>query len=294
MDWQARLNRALDRIEAGIEGELSWAEVAREANCSLFHFMRMFEVVAGVGAAEYLRRRRLSRAAGELAGGGARVIDLALRYGYETPEAFSKAFRREFGMSPTEAREPGATLRTWPRLTVSIVLKGSEAMEYRIENRPAFGITGLPLEVSVVDGRNYVEIPAFWKRLMEDGSYAALWKCALAKHGFGVMGVCAGDMDEKRESFTYLVGIESPAERAGLPPGCVDLAVGAHSWAVFPSRGPLPGAIQAVWKRIMAEWFPGAGYEHADAPDLEVYSAGDASSADYYSEIWIPVVKAGD
>lgn len=108
------------------------------------------------------------------------------------------------------------------------------------------------------------------------------------------MGICVNDFDEKTNMFTYLVGIERPADAAArktLPKGCVDVAVPAGTWAVFSSRGPLPGAIQDVWKRVYTEWFPASGYEHADSPDLEVYSMGDTRAADYYCEVWLPVRK---
>jgi AraC family transcriptional regulator len=292
MDWQTRINRAIDYIEARLEGEVSWAAAAAEANCSTFHFLRMFEVVAGIGPGEYLRRRRLTRAALELAAGEARIIDVALRWGYDSPEAFGKAFRREFGMSPSEARRPGTRLKTWPRLSVSLVLKGSEAMEYRIENKEAFGITGLAIRVSGANGENLVEIPKFWQRANSGGQVAALAKAMPKASRLEVMGVCATD-DPASETITYLIAIETPADRSGLPEGCVDLGVPASTWAVFPSRGPMPAAIQEVWRRIMTEWLPGSGYEHAEGPDLEVYPEGDTMSAGYYCEVWMPVRKTG-
>src|SRR5215471_13817775 len=100
------------------------------ANCSLFHFMRMFEVVCGVTPGEYIRRRRLSCAALDLAATDTRVIDVAMRYGYDTPESFAKAFKRLFGLTPSEAREPGAALSLYPRLHISVVLHGGLAMQY--------------------------------------------------------------------------------------------------------------------------------------------------------------------
>lgn len=291
MDWQTRLNRALDYLESHLEGDLSWEAAAAEANCSVFHFLRMFEVVAGLGPGEYLRRRRLTRAALELAGGGPRVIDVALRWGYETPEAFAKAFRREFGMSPTEAAKPGARLKTWPRLSVSIVLEGSQAMEFRIENLEAFSLTGLQRRVGMADGENLVAVPAFWKEAHASGAVAALGRAMPPGSRFEIAGVCLPDADAASGSFSYLIAVETPGDRAGLPAGCVDLAVPAATWAIFPSRGPMPTAIQEVWRRVFAEWLPTSGYERAIGPDLEVYPEGDTSSADYRCEVWMPVRK---
>jgi len=296
MEWQARLNRAFDYIEAHLEGELRWEEAAAEALCSTFHFLRMFEVVAGVGPGEYVRSRRLSRAAQELTLGRPRVIDVALRSGYESPEAFGKAFKREFGISPSEAREPGATLKTWPRLVFSIVLKGSEAMEYRIENREGFRMVGLPLKVKMAGAAGVPEdkglIGRFWEKAMKDGSFATLLRLMPRASKLGVMGACVPEADPKSCDFTYLIAIEAPADKAGLPAGCVEVAVPASTWAIFPCLGPAGPAIQGTWPRIMGEWFPSAGYERLEAPDLEVYLSEDASKADSRSEIWVPVRKA--
>jgi AraC family transcriptional regulator len=293
MDWQARLNRALDYIEGNLEGEVGWAEAAAEANCSTYHFLRMFEVVTGVGPGEYLRRRRLSRAAQELAAGDARIIDIALRWGYDSPEAFGKAFKREFGLSPSEARSPGATLKTWPRLSVTIVLKGNEAMEFRIENREALSLTGMPLKVKMAEGEGNPSIGLFWGRAMSEGWFKALESRIVPGSKLGVMGVCVVDPDPKSEEFTYLIAIETPRDRNGLPAACVEVRAPAASWAVFPCRGPVPASIQTTAKKIFGEWLPGSGYEVTGAPELEVYSEGDVQSPDYYCEYWVPVRKAG-
>src|SRR6185312_6269651 len=129
MDWQDRMNQAIAWIELHLTEEIEWEDAAREAHCSVFHFLRMFEVITGVTAGDYVRRRRLSRAALELASGDAKIIDLALRYGYDSPDAFTKAFRKLFGCTPTEARRPGARLRSYPPITFAITLKGVHAME---------------------------------------------------------------------------------------------------------------------------------------------------------------------
>ena len=115
MDWQERMNRAIAWIECHLTEEIHWEEVAREAHCSPFHFLRMFEVITGITTGEYVRRRRLSLAAMELASGDAKVIDVALGYGYDSPDAFATAFRKMFGCTPTEARQQGIRLRSYHR-----------------------------------------------------------------------------------------------------------------------------------------------------------------------------------
>jgi AraC family transcriptional regulator len=226
-----------------------------------------------------------------LTAGDAKVIDHALRAGYDSPDAFAKAFKREFGLTPSEAREPGIRLKTWLRFTFFIVLKGEQPMNFRIENREAIKITGLPLRVSVKDGRNFKDVPAFWSRCNKDGSMEKLAKSIRNGSKLGIMGVCA-DFEEATQEFTYLIAIETPSDRSALPNGCTDMTVKAATWAIFESRGPIPTAIQDTFKRIYSEWFPTSGYEHAAGAELEIYTEGDMQSAEYCCEVWMPVKKA--
>jgi AraC family transcriptional regulator len=292
MEWQDRFNAALDYIEDNLDEKIEWRAAAAEANCSTFHFLRMFEVIAGVSPGEYVRRRRLSLAALKLASGETKVIDAALAAGYDSPDAFGRAFRREFGLSPSEARAPGTVLKTWPRLVFSVFLKGDSPMNFRIEQHEAMSFTGLALRTRQTNGINTKEIPAFWQKANADGTVEKIYDARPARSKMGRMGVCVDDYNDKTQEFTYLIAIETPADKSRLPKGCVDIKAPAGTWAIFPCRGPLPGAIQEVWRRIFHEWFPTSGYEHGPGPELEVYSEGDSQSPDYYSEVWIPVRKS--
>ncbi len=290
MDWQERMNRAIAWIEEHLTAEIEWEQAAREAHCSLFHFLRMFEVITGLTAGEYVRRRRLSLAALELASGDAKVIDVALCYGYDSPDAFAKAFRKLFGCTPTEARQPGARLRSYPPITFAITLKGVQAMDYRIETKPAYSLTGVSLRTTWRDGQSARDIPALWDRCLNDGTFDKLLALEPPGSKIGVAGV-SGEFDMKNEEFSYFIAIETPTNRAALPDGCRDIAVPAATWGVFELRGPIPETIQEMMPRIFNEWFPSSGWEHADGPELEIYSQGDVRGAEYYSEIWIPLQK---
>lgn len=291
MDWQVRLNKALDYMEEHLTSPCEWSRAAAAANCSTFHFLRMFEVILDISPGEYLRRRRLSQAAIELATSKEKVIDIALRFGYESPDAFTKAFRKLFEASPSEVQGGGVSIAHYPRITFSVVLKGTSAMNYRIETRPAFSLSGLSLRCRNDDGSNFTAIPQFWDRTMASPEYQAL--CALVPAGsaIGIAGVCT-EFAESSPEFLYTIAVETPADRSTLPANCTELQINEATWAIFPCRGPLPGSIQTTWKRIYSEWFPGSGYEQSGAHSLEVYSMGDGSSPDYYSEVWIPVRKA--
>lgn len=168
-------------------------------------------------------------------------------------------------------------------------------MEFRIENRDELALVGIPLRVNCEGGENFRAIPAFWTKINAEGLVGRLEEAMPEDTKFGVMGVCAGDFDEATKTFTYLAAVERPSgeeARVRLPSGCVELTAPAGSWAIFSARGPIPDAIQSVWKRIYSEWFPTSGYEHSGGPELEVYSRGDMSAADYYCEVWIPIRKA--
>ena len=292
MDWTQRLNAAIDYLEDTTDREPDLDQAARLANCSPFHFHRMFEVVTGMTPGEYSRRRRLSRAALDLAAGTDKVIDVALRYGYESPEAFAKAFKRLFGLTPSEAKVPGAVLASWPALRLSVVLKGEVAMKYRIVEKPAFEAGGWALRTSTVGGENNRNIPKFWQNCHADGKVQALVPLS---NPWGLLGLCA-ESDPKAEEFTYLIGVEAGTQR--LPAGTRKIPIPAATYAVFESVGAMPKAIQDVWMQAFEEWFPSSGYEHGGTPDFEVYPwfpdgdpRGNPDSPEYISEVWIPIKK---
>lgn len=287
MDWQQRMTAALDYLETCVTGDFRIEEAGRRANCSPFHFMRMFEIVTGITPAEYIRRRRLSRAAIDLASGQGRVLDIALRYGYDSPDSFSRAFKREYDCLPSEAKRPGARLHNYPPLTFTVALKGEKAMEYRIEKAGAIRMTGIGRKFNNQNGDNLKNIPLMWDELMRDGRYEALLKKSKGTK-MGVCGVCQYFVEDTGD-FTYLIAIEEPADRSGLPADCTDFEVPASTWAKFTARGTLHPNLQDTLKRIWSEWFPTSGREHAGTAEIEYYSEGDPNSADYWCEYWMPL-----
>jgi AraC family transcriptional regulator len=163
-------------------------------------------------------------------------------------------------------------------------------MNFRVESHEAMGLTGLPLRTTVEGGRQFEEIPAFWSRAMESGAFEGLIKSVPAGSRLGICGVSMG-MEDGISEFTYLIAVETPGNRSNLPEGCIDAQARAGTWAIFESRGPLPGSLQDTIRQIYTEWFPTSGYEHAGGPELEIYSQGDTTAHDYYCEVWIPVAK---
>ncbi|WFA05704.1 AraC family transcriptional regulator [Bacillus sp. HSf4] len=286
MEILNRLAESIDYIEEHLDQELRHEDIAKIAYCSKFHFQRMFYMLTGVTLAEYIRNRRLTVAAQELAASDVKVIDAALKYGYNTPESFSKAFSRLHGMSPSQAREEGRTLRAFPRLSFQIQIKGAEDMNYKIVDKESFQVIGKVLEVTVKDGQNQTLIPAFWDELNQNGFTDSLQPYA---GPLGFLGVCM-DFNDQAETFNYVIGVEKTTD--DLPKGCIVKDIPAATWAVFEAAGPVDEAVNQTWERIFSEWFPATGYELAHAPQFESYPEdGDVTSADHVTEIWIPVVK---
>lgn len=287
MNWQERMTNAISYLEGNLAGTVDLAEAARAANCSPFHFFRMFDVITGMGPAEYVRRRRLSLAAAELASDAGKVIDVAVKYGWESPDAFSRAFRKEFEVLPGAVRTGGVTLHAYPPLAFSIALKGDKAMEYRIEQGPEYRLTGISLACRSDDGSNFREIPAFWGKVMEDGRFNQLFN-RMGKN-LRVCGVCH-TCDDATGAFTYSIAIETPPSMNGMPEGCSEIVIPPSTWAKFTSRGPLFPNYQDMIKRIYSEWFPASGKEHAGTAEIEYYPCEkDANDPDYYAEYWVPL-----
>lgn len=285
MEWLNRMKDALDYMENHMTEPMNMEEIAKAACSSSFHFQRMFNFVTGVTVAEYIRKRRLTLAAQELAMSPVRVLDVSLKYGYDSPEAFAKAFRKAHGISPSAAREPGTVLKAFPRLSFTLSLKGDKEMDYRIEHKEAFRVIGRKLETTTRDGENFREIPKFWDTCNSDGSSDLLVELGGGVHD--LLGICA-DVNHEQETLSYWIAVES---EAAVPDGFSSTVIPAATWAVFTSVGPMPHAIQKVWERIFQEWFPGTRYEHSGGPEFELYLPGDPSAEDYRCEVWIPVLS---
>ena len=282
MNWLDSMNKAVEYLEDNITEKLDIEKVAKIALSSTFHFQRMYHMITGVTIAEYIRRRRLTLAAQDIIA-GEKIINVAYKYGYETPEAFTKAFGKMHGISPSAAREPGANLKAYPKLSFHISIKGDKDMNYKIVDKESFKVIGKQTRITMADGENFEQVPKFWYDCMNDGSYELI----SSKAGkLGVLGICK---DFGKDEFNYMIGVEKSKDI--LLEGYVSSTIPAATWAIFESVGALPEAIQDLTRRIFTEWLPSAGYQHDCAPELEVYPEGDLYSNDYKCEIWIPIKK---
>ncbi|MBS4174735.1 AraC family transcriptional regulator [Bacillus sp. FJAT-49736] len=286
MAWVESLQRAIDYTEEHLLDSLTIDDIARQANVSVFHFQRIFAVLTDTTVGEYIRRRRLTLAAEELSRTSEKIIDLAFKYGYDTPEAFTKAFRRQHGVSPSEVRKGLGKLQSYNRLTIQVSLKGVEPVKYSIVEKEAFEVIGIRREYSVLNNENLIEIPKLWEEVNRNGISSRL--SSLNNDSLkGVLGVCVDNSDTESRKINYWIGTAYKGERPG---DLLSMEIPASKWAVFEVHGPMPEAMQKTWEKIFTEWFPSSGYKHAGTPELEVYPDDDAYQDDYYSEIWIPVI----
>ena len=277
MEWIDRLNRAMDYVESHLE-EPDWQEAAGIACCSPYHFQRMFALLAGVSLSEYVRRRRMSRAAADLQS-GERILDVALKYGYSSPTAFNRAFQAVHGLPPSQAKKPGVGLKSYPPLRFAITVQGVEEMEYRIETRDAFRIVGVSAPLGQDMEENFRNVPQLWGRAAADGTIPRL-AALMDGQPRGLLGVCGG-----KDNSRYFIAAASSAPAAD---GLEEYTVPALTWAVFPGGGDSAEAVQRLQRRVVTEWLPTSGYEYAEGPDVEVYLNPECTRF----EVWIPVVKA--
>ena len=240
MEWLDRMNDALGYLEANLAGTADMEHAARLACCSVYHFGRMFSYIAGVPLSEYLRRRRMTLAAFDLQNGG-RVLDVALRYGYESPTAFNRAFQSVHGVSPSAAQRDGAPLKAYPRISFKITVKGEAEMDYRIIKQEAFRIVGVrePLLPDFED--SFRRVPEFWGEAAASGTIPRL--CLLMDAApKGILGVSTCMPDA--ENYYYI----AVASTRPAPEGMHEYVVPACTWAVFPGRGSMPAAMQELQK----------------------------------------------
>lgn len=286
MSWISMIQQAINYMEENLLEDITVEHISRKINISSYHFQKTFSILTGITISDYLRKRRLSLAAEDLIQSNFKIIDIALKYGYDTPEAFSKAFRRQHGLSPTDARKRKGKLHSYNRLQIQVILRGADMMKYKIVERSAFQIVGVNRIFSLQNDENLRGIPSFWEECNNNGFDEELFKINDGDIT-GVLGVCMGKTEESQgDKIEYWIATEYPGL---VPTHMKSFTIPTSKWAVFEVHGPMPDAMSKVWKKIFSEWFPSSGYEHAGLPEFEVYSEDDPSSLDLYSEIWIPI-----
>lgn len=302
MDWTESLKRAIDFIELHLLDDITAKDVAEQVNISLFYFHEGFSIMTGFSISEYIRCRRLYLSALDIISGDQKVIDIAYKYGYDTPESFTKAFTRFHGISPSALRRDKGRIRTFLPLKISVNIQGGNDMDCKVEKMNGFKIIGFERSFTYKDA--YKEIPKFWDELFKplyfkENRETELEK-AVIENCIGEFGVCIDDCAKDEfgkdidrlhdEKFRYIIG--GRYKGGAVPDGMTVYEFPDMLWAKFSCTGPMPGALQDVNTRISKEWLPGnPDFEIALSANIERYDKGDSSLPDYKSEIWIPVKR---
>ena len=284
MEWTEAISKAVAYIETHITEDITVEDIAREIYLSPFYFQKGFSLLCGFTISEYIRNRRLSLAGNELATSEQKVIDIALKYGYDSPDSFTKAFTRFHGVTPSMVQKNEQLLKSFAPLKIKISMEGGYIMDYKIVKKEEFTVVGKSKNFGYENAKE--EIPQFWQQFYTEGN---------GKYVCGMFGI---NIDEKmgRDTFEYLIAdMYNPV--MDVPEGFVTKTIPAFTWAVFPCKGAMPEALQDVNKRIFAEWLPALkDYEFAAGYCVEMYEDPSkyqkgTRDENYYSEIWIPVKK---
>lgn len=285
MEWNEKLQRIIDYTENHLQRKeelIDSEEISKMAECSFGFFQKVFSYMNGISFAEYIRARKLTLAGYDLKSTNLKVIDVSYKYGYESPTSFAKAFQLFHGVSPKEARNPGVVLKVVPKMQLS----QRHEYSWRLEQKEGFRLVGKRITVSCENNLHFKKIPEFWNECQRNGIFAKLisMDTATPKGIFGLFGAYDEQSDEVEYSIMVISDQEPPQDFA-------QINIPSVTWAVFDCRGAVPQAIQKGWQYLNEEWLVKYPFQHAQCPELEWYSDGNAFDSDYFSQIWIPIIE---
>lgn len=297
MEWIDKMNAAIDYIEDNLTGKIDLNTVAQKACCSSYNFQRMFSFITDISLAEYIRRRRMSEAALELQTFDTKVVDVALKYGYDSSVSFSRAFFKVHGITPKEAKKSGAQLKVYPKISFQITIKGEEPMNYRIERKGAFDVFGIETVASLSEESGFTSPAELWQKSHRNGDYEKLFEAAGDLPDFVSPDLCKiHGVENYRKTFgnTFPYMLCAFVSDTSKTKGYKVQHIPAQTYAVFPSPkfkwDEMFDVLRKLQKRFYSEWLPTTNYERADGPNFEIYG-GDREYG--YIELWFPIKKAG-
>ncbi|MCL2518372.1 MAG: AraC family transcriptional regulator [Oscillospiraceae bacterium] len=286
MDLLTQLNNAVKYIEENICDDIEIEKISGATNYSPYHFGRIFYYITDMPLSEYIRKRKLSLAAMELQNSAIKVIDLAVKFGYDSADSFTRAFIKQHGVTPTEARRSGVVLKLFPPITFQIKIQGVQEMNWRIEEREAFEVFGIE---RIFKNDESGKIPAFWDECHGNGSYEKLFVDAGSKKDEFGKGACkinalCGHINPAEDSFPYMLFAVRNDECK--TDGYTITTVPKTTWAVFRADDVKHIGLQIpkLFHCAYSEWLPSSLYEKVNGPDMEIYGEN-------FEEVWIPVTK---
>lgn len=295
MEWLSCVRKSIEIIEENLTEDISIAQIAGQVFISPYFLQKGFSIMTGYSISEYMRNRKLYQSAVDLQTRSNKIIDIALKYGYETPESFTKAFTRFHGVTPSQVKA-GAPINVFLPLKITINVFGGNQMNVKIAKMFPFKLIGFAKEIDYE--QSFKEIPKFWDEICEkyaNNVYAGNpprndCEQALMDYCIGEYGVCIDD--EKKGKILYMVAGKYTGGK--IPEGMMVYEFPAGEWAIFDCIGPIPDSIQNMSKKVFQEWLPGnVDYEICGNANIEWYDCinGEMTDADYHSAIWIPIKK---
>jgi len=284
MNWIEGMSRAINYIEDNLTEDIVIEDIAKQVGVSSFYFQRAFAILSGFTVGEYIRQRRLTLAGSEMVSTNEKIIDIALKYGYDSPDSFTKAFTRFHGITPISVRKGGGVIKSFAPLKIIFSMEGGFIMDYKIVEKEAFTVMGVSRNFNYECA--FGEIPKFWTE------HCQTEKCKIVG---GMYGVCIDQSDHSKE-FEYLIA-DNYIPWNEIPDGFKTVTIPKHTWAVFPCKGAMPKSLQDINTKIFSEWLSNCrDYEIAAGYNIELYSnpcdyKNGNQDEEYYSEIWIPVKK---
>lgn len=295
MEWIAAMQQAISYMEEHLLEEINYEDVARQVHTSSYEFHRAFSFLTGMTANAYIRNRRLSLAGREIVETDGKVTDIALKYGYETPESFTKAFSRFHGVAPKFAREESAKLVLFNPLVIKLTVEGGKSMDYRIMQTGEKKFLALVRSFSneIINDEDNHEIPDFWGECQEKNLVEPLRN--LRPEGKkDLYGLCS-PTKEGADSFEYGIGVLVDAETAEFDMEEMETAgyriwdVKPGTYVVFDCIGEDGDCISDTWEKFYKEFLPQMGYESTEETDYEIYF--EKGRTGVFCELWIPVRK---
>ncbi|WP_346880081.1 AraC family transcriptional regulator [Clostridium sp. UBA3061] len=282
------LNKVIDYIEDHLTDDLSLEIISIYAGVSDFHFRKIFFYLSDITLSEYIKNRKLSEASMNLLH-GEKVTDVALKYGYQSMDGFTRAFKKWCGFLPSEVMKNGI-IKTFPKLSFVITVKGGINMEFKIEDKPAFNLVGVSKRVPMqFEGVNN-EIVKLAQSITEEQRKEMHSLQNIEPYEI-VNASYEADANFLREEgdLTHLIGVLTTTNQ--VSDQLEKVPVDAYTWAIFPNEGPFPSTLQNTMAKVYSEWLLSSDYEVINAPTFS-FTKMDRDKKDYaYSEVWIPVRK---
>lgn len=285
MKWLRQLSQVIDYIEKNLDGDISYDEAAKIACLSPYYFQRIFSYITGITLPCYIRRRRMTKAAFELQTTNKKVMDIGLKYGYESPTAFNRAFQSVHGVAPTAARSNGTPLAAYPPIRFSISVTGGENMKYRIETKEAIRVVGVKTNLKEDMEENQKIAPVFWNKTLKSPLFSDICKLT-NKEPNGILGITA--YTNPQNIYYY---IAAPTDKPA-PKDMFEFKIPAATWVIFECNGYFKESVQTIFKRFLTEWLPTSDYEYAGLPDIEVYPVNTNGQKSGHAEVWIAVTPS--